>query len=100
LSPGRKRSDCNPISPFLTLSFRTEQADFFFRVRSCERVGLRREESLFASPLAVPSPEPLAEKLSREHFYADFKIRGDFQKDAAERADFQWTMRGDCNLVF
>ena len=29
------------------LSFRTEQADFFFPVRSCEPVGLRREESLF-----------------------------------------------------
>ena len=33
-------------------SFRTEQADaFFFHVRSCERVGLRREKSLFS-----PSP--------------------------------------------
>jgi hypothetical protein len=28
-------------------SFRTEQADFFFRFRSCESVGLRREKSLF-----------------------------------------------------
>src|SRR5229473_3318653 len=28
-------------------SFRTEQADFFFRIRSCECVGLRREKSLF-----------------------------------------------------
>jgi hypothetical protein len=25
-------------------SFRTQQADFFFRVRSCERVGLRMSE--------------------------------------------------------
>jgi len=29
------------------LSFRTQQADFFFPVRSCEPVGLRREKSLF-----------------------------------------------------
>ncbi len=28
-------------------SFRTEQADFFFRFRSCEVVGLRSEKSLF-----------------------------------------------------
>ncbi len=28
-------------------SFRAEQADFFFRFRSCESVGLRREKSLF-----------------------------------------------------
>jgi hypothetical protein len=28
-------------------SFRTEQADFFFLIRSCECVGLRREKSLF-----------------------------------------------------
>src|SRR5260370_5545442 len=41
-------------------SFRTQQADFFFRFRSCESVGLRREKSLFASgparlhrPLAI-----------------------------------------------
>ena len=34
-----------PASP--TPSFRTEQADFFFRFRSRESVGLRREESLF-----------------------------------------------------
>ncbi len=26
---------------------RTEQADFFFRIRSCEPVGPRREKSLF-----------------------------------------------------
>src|SRR5260370_6346583 len=30
-------------------SFRTEQADFFFPFHSCERVGLRREESLCSS---------------------------------------------------
>src|SRR6266850_3434745 len=29
-------------------SFRTEQADFLFRVRSCECAGLRREKSLFS----------------------------------------------------
>ncbi len=34
-------------------SFRTEQADFFFRIRSCECVGLRREKSLFSSGTAV-----------------------------------------------
>jgi hypothetical protein len=28
-------------------SFRAEQADFFFRFHSCERVGLCREKSLF-----------------------------------------------------
>jgi hypothetical protein len=28
-------------------SFRTERADFFFRIRSCECVGPRREKSLF-----------------------------------------------------
>ncbi len=28
-------------------SFRTEQDDFFFPFHSCERIGLRREESLF-----------------------------------------------------
>src|SRR5438128_1925137 len=32
-------------------SFRTEQADFLFRFRSCECVGLRREKSLFAFTL-------------------------------------------------
>ena len=38
-----------------TPSFRTEQADFFFRFRSCESVGLRREKSLFLfSSLAIP----------------------------------------------
>src|SRR5260370_23553774 len=31
-------------------SFRTEQADFFFPLRSCEAVGLRREKSLSSSP--------------------------------------------------
>src|SRR5260370_16004340 len=30
---------------------RTKRADFFFHFRSCESVGLRREESLFALPL-------------------------------------------------
>jgi hypothetical protein len=34
-------------------SFRTEQADFFFCFRSCENVGLRREESLCAF---IPNP--------------------------------------------
>src|SRR3989454_8971702 len=33
-------------APTLCPSFRTEQADFFFPFRSCERVGLRREKSL------------------------------------------------------
>jgi hypothetical protein len=28
-------------------SFRTERADFFFPLRSCEAVGLRKEKSLF-----------------------------------------------------
>ncbi len=36
-----------------TPSLRTEQADFFFRIRSCECVGLRREKSLFSSGTAV-----------------------------------------------
>ncbi|SRR5260370_25041687 len=31
--------------PRCTPSFRTEQADFLFRIRSCECVGLRRETS-------------------------------------------------------
>jgi hypothetical protein len=41
---------CERIKPpqHLIPSFRTEQADFFFRIRSCECVGLRREKSLFA----------------------------------------------------
>jgi hypothetical protein len=34
------------------LSFRTEQADFIFPVRSCEPVGRRREKSLFDFLLA------------------------------------------------
>jgi hypothetical protein len=36
-----------------TPSFRTEQADFFFRIRSRECVGLRREKSLFSFPILV-----------------------------------------------
>jgi len=36
--PGKKNAKPHP-------SFRTEQADFFFRIRSCECVGLRRETS-------------------------------------------------------
>jgi hypothetical protein len=32
--------------PLAQLSFRTERADFFFPVRSCEPVGLHREKSL------------------------------------------------------
>src|SRR5437899_10161169 len=35
-------------APTLHPSFRAEQADSFFRVRSRERVGLQCEESLFA----------------------------------------------------
>jgi hypothetical protein len=35
------------LSAAITPSFRTEQADFFFRFRSSESVGLRREKSLF-----------------------------------------------------
>ena len=35
-------------TPTLQPSFRTEQADFFFPIRSCGPVGLRREKSLFA----------------------------------------------------
>src|SRR5205823_13702135 len=53
LCPGRfaesKRS--RPTSsgrPYHPPSFRTERADFFFRVRSCECVGSRREKSLFS----------------------------------------------------
>jgi hypothetical protein len=34
----------------IKLSFRAEQADFFESVRSCEPIGLRREESLFDLP--------------------------------------------------
>jgi hypothetical protein len=33
--------------PTSQLSFRAEQADFSESVRSCERIGLRSEESLF-----------------------------------------------------
>src|SRR5216684_5789535 len=43
----------SPAAP-ATPSFRTEQADFFFRIRSCECVGLRREKSLFV----LSSPDP------------------------------------------
>jgi hypothetical protein len=41
---GVKRLVAPPTPP---PSFRTEQADFFFRIRSCECVGLRSEKSLF-----------------------------------------------------
>ena len=42
------------------LSFQAEQADFFFRVRSCERVGLRsRGISLEAFLEESPFYEPL-----------------------------------------
>jgi hypothetical protein len=34
-------------------SFRTERADFFFRIRSCECDGPRREKSLFSSGCAT-----------------------------------------------
>src|SRR6266478_2271456 len=36
-----------PNDPPPPPSFRAEQADFFFPLRSCEAVGLRREKSLF-----------------------------------------------------
>ena len=49
---------------------------------------------------ALRRTRPALGRSAREHFFADFKVGGDFQKDAAERPDFQWTMRGDCNLVF
>src|SRR5712692_5185149 len=39
-------------------SFRTEQADFFFPLRSCEAVGLRREKSLFSLPYSAPCLHP------------------------------------------
>src|SRR5712664_2748538 len=48
----------------------------------------------------LPQSCDLAEQLSREHFFADFQISGDFKKDTAERADLQCTMRRNCNLVF
>jgi len=41
-----------------------------------------------------------AEQLARQHIFADFEIRGDFQKDSAERSNFQRTMRGNRDLVF
>jgi hypothetical protein len=44
----RRRPILSSLSaPPPTPSFRTEQADFFFRFRSCESVGPRREKSLF-----------------------------------------------------
>jgi len=48
-------------APLAQPSFRTEQVDFFFPVRSCEPVGLRREKSLFyvhsvSSVLSVLNP--------------------------------------------
>src|SRR5947209_4268123 len=45
-------SPWQPAPP--TPSFRTEQTDFFFRIRSCECVGLRSEKSLFASVAFSP----------------------------------------------
>jgi hypothetical protein len=45
-----------PALPSPRSSFRTKQADFFFRIRSCECVDLRREKSLFASIVAA-SPQ-------------------------------------------
>src|SRR5258708_10505786 len=48
----------------------------------------------------LPQSCDLAEQPSREHFFADFEISGDFEKDTAERADLQCTMRRNCNLVF
>ncbi len=44
---GPRRGGALPAR-YTTLSFRTEQADFFFRFRSCESVGQRREESHFS----------------------------------------------------
>jgi hypothetical protein len=41
---GRQGSNRTPTP---TTSFRAKQADFLFRFRSCESVGLRIEESLF-----------------------------------------------------
>jgi hypothetical protein len=47
-------------------SFRTEQADFFFRFRSCESVGLRREKSLRArGPTASTISKPCAIRIFR-----------------------------------
>src|SRR5437899_2853109 len=43
----RRRNHPSPNPRSRPPSFRTEQADFFFRFRSCESVWLRREESLF-----------------------------------------------------
>ena len=41
-----------PRAPLPHSSFRTKQADFFFRIRSRECVGLRREKSLLAFPIS------------------------------------------------
>jgi hypothetical protein len=48
------------LPPIAQPSFQTEQADFifFFPVRSCEPVGLRREKSLFDFALAEPARSP------------------------------------------
>src|SRR6266446_1231544 len=49
-NPSEAPNTSSPSAPptsFLSPSFRTEQADFFFPLRSCEAVGLRREKSLF-----------------------------------------------------
>jgi len=35
---------------------RTKQADFFFRIRSYECIGLRKEESLFVLPSTLQCP--------------------------------------------
>src|SRR6202795_5131059 len=53
---------CNPRHPPLPrrdthLSFRAEQADFFFRVRSCEHVGLRSRGISFIQQTRITGHE-------------------------------------------
>jgi hypothetical protein len=42
------RAPCSNLRPATPPSFRTQQVDFLLPFRSGEKVGLRREKSLFA----------------------------------------------------
>ncbi len=54
-----------PHRPPHPLSFRAKQADFFFPFRSCEKVGLRSEESLLFFPIYTPRKVNHAKEIIR-----------------------------------
>jgi hypothetical protein len=83
--PGNGQALPLPSQPAPTPSFRTEQADFFFPFHSRERVGLRREKSLFASlsPRRVtrklrlastPTPVGASRTVLRDPAASDFNL--------------------------